>query len=103
MNVDEYIASYKSLDSRFKELLEDERFQSSNLSLQMTSSLPFFDDNVTRNRSYYTASFIAVSKSQVQIQPFAYLVVIRINVQASGSNDNPNRYLGSPRSSSGSR
>tara|TARA_B100000676_G_C18047637_1_gene829071 strand:- start:1749 stop:2030 length:282 start_codon:yes stop_codon:yes gene_type:complete len=47
--------------------------------------------------------FIAVSKSQVRIQPFAYFVVIRINVQASGSNDNPNRYLGSPRSSSGSR
>ena len=57
-----------------------------------------FFDSLPRD----SVRFIAVSKSQVQIKLFDYLIDIRINVQVSRSNDNPNRYLGSPRSSSGS-
>ena len=52
------IKVFKSAE--IEELLDDTQFQSSNISLFSTSSIPFIDDNKPRNRDYVSASYIAV-------------------------------------------
>jgi hypothetical protein len=49
---------YKRKD--IDEFLDDFLFQSSNLSLFATASIPFIDDNSPKNRNYVSASFVAV-------------------------------------------
>jgi hypothetical protein len=41
-------------------LLNTKQFQSSNISIFSTSSIPFIDDNTPRNRNYVEADFVAV-------------------------------------------
>lgn len=52
------IKAYKEKD--IEELLELTEFQSSNISIFSTSSIPFIDDNTPKNRNYVSASYIAV-------------------------------------------
>lgn len=47
-------------NTSIEELLDDTQFQSSNISLFSTSSIPFIDDNTPRNRDYVSGSYIAV-------------------------------------------
>ena len=52
------IKAYKTKNT--EELMDDAQFQSSNISIFSTSSIPFIDDNKPRNRAYVSGSFIAV-------------------------------------------
>jgi hypothetical protein len=56
-------------------LLDILSFQSSNLNQYMTSSMPFIDDNTTRNRTYFEREFIPFSSETVSRAATALLSI----------------------------